>query len=134
MSYASAGTSPTVSDRSSQWNMADGRQEGLGWDKIRRTAEPKCLARNAKNPGETRIFERRGQDSNYWLFSLCFVMVRKVQLGRSNLAKIPAAGHLNCTNPLQAQMYLFRFGPTHDPQTQVLPSWYLVLVSVAIPS
>jgi hypothetical protein len=56
VSYASAGTSPTVSDKSSQWNMADERQEGLGWDKIRRTAEPKCLARNAKNPGKTRVF------------------------------------------------------------------------------
>jgi hypothetical protein len=99
-----------------------------------RYRRPKELAQYAKNPGKTRVFERRGQDSNYWLFSLCFVIVRKMQLGRSNLAKIPAAGHLNCTNPLQAQMYLFRFGPTHDRQTQVLPSWYLVLVSVAIPS
>jgi hypothetical protein len=44
--------------------MADGRQEGLGWDKIRRTAEPKRLARNAKNPGKTRVFERRGQEPN----------------------------------------------------------------------
>jgi hypothetical protein len=30
-----------------------------------RYRSPKELPRNAKNPGETRVFERRGQDSNY---------------------------------------------------------------------
>jgi hypothetical protein len=43
-----------------------------------RYRRPKELAQYAKNPGKTRVFERRGQDSNYWLFSLCFVIVRKV--------------------------------------------------------
>ena len=44
--------------------MADGRQEGLGWDEFRRAGKPKRLARNAKNPGKTRVLKRRGQDSN----------------------------------------------------------------------
>jgi hypothetical protein len=29
-----------------------------------RAGKPKQLAQYAKNPGETRVFERRGQDSN----------------------------------------------------------------------
>ena len=32
--------------------------------KAGRAGSPKQLARNAKNPGETRVFERRGRDSN----------------------------------------------------------------------
>ena len=43
-----------------------------------RYRRPKELARNANNPGKTMVFERRGQDSNFWVFSLCFVIVRKV--------------------------------------------------------
>jgi hypothetical protein len=98
------------------------------------TDSQRNFAETRKTLGKPGFYQRRGQEPNCWAFSLCFVIVRKVQIGRSNLAKIPAAGHFNCTNPLQARMCLFRFGPTHDPQTQVLPSWYLVVVSVAIPS
>jgi hypothetical protein len=50
------------------------------------------------------------------------------------LPEIWQAAIFTCTNPLRARMRLFRFGPTHYPQKQVLPSWHLVLVSVAIPS
>ena len=39
---------------------------------------PKELARYAKNPGKTRVLQRRGQEPNFWVFSLCFVIVRKV--------------------------------------------------------
>ena len=46
-----------------------------------RYRRPKQLARNAKNPGKTRVFERRGPESNFWVFSLCFVLVRKVPDG-----------------------------------------------------
>jgi hypothetical protein len=37
-----------------------------------RYRRPKELARNAKNPGKTRVFERRGQEPNYLMFSQCF--------------------------------------------------------------
>ncbi|MEY2613502.1 MAG: hypothetical protein RL069_2314 [Planctomycetota bacterium] len=33
---------------------------------------PKELAKNAKNPGKIRVFERRGQEANFWVFSQCF--------------------------------------------------------------
>jgi hypothetical protein len=36
------------------------------------------FARNAKNPGKTRVFERRGQEPNFFMFSLWFRGVRKV--------------------------------------------------------
>jgi hypothetical protein len=68
------------------------------------------------------------------MFSQWFWEVREVLVGDSNIAKNPTDGRLNWTNSLRAQIRLFRFGPTHYPQKQVLPSWHLVLVSVAIPS
>jgi hypothetical protein len=37
-----------------------------------RYSRPKELARNAKNPGETRVLQRRGQEPNFWVFSQCF--------------------------------------------------------------
>ncbi len=40
--------------------------------------KPKQLARNAKNPGKTRVFERRGQEPNFSIFSQPFRRVRKV--------------------------------------------------------
>ena len=33
---------------------------------------PKELARNAKNPGKTRVLQRRGQEPNFSMFSQCF--------------------------------------------------------------
>jgi hypothetical protein len=33
---------------------------------------PKQLARNAKNPGKTRVLQRRGQEPNFLMFSQCF--------------------------------------------------------------
>ena len=40
---------------------------------------PKQLARNAKNPGKTKVFERREQELNFWVFSQCFRRVRKAR-------------------------------------------------------
>jgi putative addiction module component (TIGR02574 family) len=37
-----------------------------------RYRRPKELAKNAKNPGKTRVFERRGQEPNFFMFSQCF--------------------------------------------------------------
>jgi hypothetical protein len=42
------------------------------WTCMDKHRKPKELARNAKNPGKTRIFERRGQEPNFWVFSLRF--------------------------------------------------------------
>ena len=39
---------------------------------------PKQLARNAKNPGKTRVLQRRGQEPNFWVFSQWFWGVREV--------------------------------------------------------
>jgi hypothetical protein len=33
-----------------------------------RAGKPKPLARNAKNPGKTRVLERRGQEPNFSCF------------------------------------------------------------------
>jgi hypothetical protein len=33
---------------------------------------PKQLAQYAKNPGKTRVFERKGQEPNFFMFSQCF--------------------------------------------------------------
>ncbi len=51
-----------------------------------RYRRPKQLARNAKNPKqpselkvESRAVLRTGQDPNVWVFSLCFVIVRKIR-------------------------------------------------------
>jgi hypothetical protein len=38
---------------------------------------PKQLARNAKNPGKTRVLQRRGQEPNFSMFFQCFWMFRK---------------------------------------------------------
>ena len=43
-----------------------------------RAGKPKQLARNAKNPGKTRVLQRRGQESNFWVFSQWFWGVREV--------------------------------------------------------
>jgi hypothetical protein len=37
-----------------------------------RYRRPKQLAEYAKNPGKTRVFERRGQEPNFSMFSQCF--------------------------------------------------------------
>ncbi len=37
-----------------------------------RAGKPRQLARNAKNPGKTRVLQRREQDSNFSMFSQCF--------------------------------------------------------------
>jgi hypothetical protein len=37
-----------------------------------RYRRPKELRRNAKNPGKTMVFERRGQEPNFSMFSQCF--------------------------------------------------------------
>jgi len=49
-----------------------------GMDMHGRAGKPKQLAKNAKNPGEIRVFERRGQEPNFWVFPQCFSRVRKV--------------------------------------------------------
>jgi hypothetical protein len=43
-----------------------------GMDMHGQAGKPKQLARNAKNPGKTRVFERRGQEPNFLMFSQCF--------------------------------------------------------------
>ena len=45
-----------------------------------RYRRPKELARNAKNPGKTRVLQRRGQEPNFSMFSQCFCRVRKVPI------------------------------------------------------
>ena len=45
---------------------------------------PKQLARNAKNPGKTRVLQRRGQEPNFWVFSQWFWGVREVVVGDWN--------------------------------------------------
>jgi hypothetical protein len=82
-----------------------------------RAGKPKQLARNAKNPGKTRVLQRRGQEPNFWLFFQWFWEVREVLFGDWNIAKNPNGGRFAWTNSLRAQMCLFRCGPTHDPQT-----------------
>jgi hypothetical protein len=37
-----------------------------------RYSRPKELAQYAKNPGKTRVFERRGQEPNFLMFFQCF--------------------------------------------------------------
>ena len=37
-----------------------------------RAGKPKQLARNAKNPGEIRVLQRRGQEPNFLMFSNVF--------------------------------------------------------------
>jgi hypothetical protein len=37
-----------------------------------RYRRPKELPRFAKNPGKNRVFERRGQEPNFSMFSQCF--------------------------------------------------------------
>ena len=36
-----------------------------------RAGKPKQLARHAKNPGKTRVLQRRGQEPNFLMFSQC---------------------------------------------------------------
>jgi hypothetical protein len=100
----------------------DRQESQSNWPNMRKTLG---------KPGFTSGEDRK---RTFGCFLYVFGLVRKVQVGGRNLAKVLVGGHATCTNPLQAWMCLFRFGPTHDPQTQVLPSWHLVLVSVAIPS
>jgi len=45
-----------------------------------RAGKPKQLARYAKNPGKTRVLQRRGQEPNFWVFSQCFGGVREVPI------------------------------------------------------
>ena len=54
-----------------------------------RYRRPKELARYAKNPGETRVLQRRGQEPNFWVFSLCFSGVREVFAGGFNIVENP---------------------------------------------
>jgi hypothetical protein len=42
------------------------------WTCMDRHRKPKQLALYAKTPGKTRVFERRGQEPNFFMFSLCF--------------------------------------------------------------
>jgi hypothetical protein len=53
-----------------------------------RYRRPKELARNAKNPGRTRVLERRGQEPNFSVFSLCFVIVRKALHSSGRLEEV----------------------------------------------
>ena len=86
-----------------------------------------------KTLGKPLVLQRRGQDSNFLMFSQWFWKVREVLVGDWNIAKNPTGGRLTWTNSLPGQTCLFRLGPTQDPKIQVLPSWHLELVSVAIP-
>jgi hypothetical protein len=104
----------------------------MGWKNANLRSEMTRLLRRAGVSGWPRLFHSMRASRQTELQREFPLHVVCSWLG--NLAKIPAAGHFNCTSPLQARMCLFRFGPTHDPQTQVLPSWHLVLVSAAIPS
>jgi hypothetical protein len=42
------------------------------WTCMDRHRKPKQLALYAKTPGKTRVFERRGQEPNFFMFSLYF--------------------------------------------------------------
>ena len=53
-----------------------------------RYRRPKELARNAKNAGKTRVFERRGQEPNFRAFFQCFVMVRKMLHSSGRLEEV----------------------------------------------
>ena len=52
-----------------------------------RYRRPKELRRNAKNPGKTRVFERRGQEPNFWVYSRCFWTVRKAVAVKSQTGR-----------------------------------------------
>jgi len=58
------------------------------------------LARNAKNHGETRVFERRGQDSNFLMFFQCFLEVRNVLRAKfsSKYEEVLDGGDLDAVN------------------------------------
>jgi hypothetical protein len=68
------------------------------WTCMDSRRKPKQLAANAKNPGETRVYERRGQEPNFWEFCQCFWRVRKVPDGhppceRSSRGDYLGSGH-----------------------------------------
>ena len=47
-----------------------------------RYRQPKELARNAENPGKTRVLQRRGQEPNFLVFSQYFLEVRTAHFRR----------------------------------------------------
>ncbi len=65
---------------------------------------PKQLARYAKNPGKTRVLQRRGQEPNFSMFSQPFRRVRKVlenglMKGPVFFGRTPFRGELDCRGP-----------------------------------
>jgi hypothetical protein len=54
-----------------------------------RYSRPKELARNAKNPGKTRVLQRRGQEPNFFMFPLIFTS--RLEILRPNAYADPAS-------------------------------------------
>jgi hypothetical protein len=97
--------------------------------------DSKAIGQICEKPWENLWF-LSGEDRNrtFGCFPNGFGEFERWLLETGILPKNPTGGRFAWTNSLSGQKCLFRLGPTQDPKIQVLPSWHLVLVSVAIPS